>query len=142
MSMCVYIYTFAHLHIFIYLPLGLFRSSWSLMQNRPLTMETGPTALLWGLASSPATSSFRPLLAQEASTYELYWDAGSGGVPDQLAYSGTLPTAELPSCRFRAGSFRERSGEQGPLLRASRRLVFDCGIQGWVDHTKKASRLV
>ncbi|CAE7759196.1 MAP3K19, partial [Symbiodinium sp. CCMP2456] len=32
---------------------------------------------------------------QEASAYELYWDAGSGSLPDQLLYSGSLPMAEI-----------------------------------------------
>ncbi|CAE7682322.1 Fndc3a [Symbiodinium sp. CCMP2592] len=38
--------------------------------------------------------------ASEASAYELYWDAGSGSLPDQLLYSGSLPMAEIPLSSF------------------------------------------
>ncbi|CAE7034886.1 PTPRF [Symbiodinium natans] len=41
--------------------------------------------------------------APEATTYELYWDAGSGGLPDQQVYSGSLAQAEIPLSWFFPG---------------------------------------
>ncbi|CAE7919001.1 Herc2 [Symbiodinium sp. KB8] len=42
--------------------------------------------------------------ASEASAYELYWDAGSGSLPDQLLYSGSLPMAEIAALPLAAPS--------------------------------------
>ena len=33
--------------------------------------------------------------APSATNYELYWDAGTGSLPDILVYSGSLPSADI-----------------------------------------------